>query len=415
MVGWIERLKRDRASLPGRSRGHVVLLIDNWQAFRQRYDDLEGLVTQLVVGGAAYGVHVVLSSPRWADIRSAILDNIATRMELRLNDPSDSLLGRARGQRTPSHHPGRGFDSAGNVFQLALARLLPAQDLELQIAGITKLVHDVHGDVEAPPLQMLADMSDEQCRALADQVSSPLTACVGIEEYGLSPVEIRADQGESLMLFGDPGSGRSSAVLTLAAAFCRNSSPADLQLYVVDYSRKLPTALQSYVHLAVYASGPATAKDLERTLVTELTRRQDARDKAPLVSGSSAAASVGPSLVLIIDDFDRVFASGRETGDSLAPFIAGSEDLNFMVVLAQNPKGLATRNAHRLYRQLVEKGGGYMFFAMEPHNEQLPGGRRPAALPTGYAYLISKNLGGSLVRMPRPTWSVTESSTAERV
>ena len=37
-------------------------------------------------------MHIVMSASRWADIRPALKDQIGTRIELRLGDPTDSEL-----------------------------------------------------------------------------------------------------------------------------------------------------------------------------------------------------------------------------------------------------------------------------------------------------------------------------------
>ena len=77
--------------------GDVFLIIDNFAQFFQEFDQLEPELLEIVASGLTYGVHLIVATNRWAEIRSKIRDNIGTRLELRLNDVLESDLGKAVG------------------------------------------------------------------------------------------------------------------------------------------------------------------------------------------------------------------------------------------------------------------------------------------------------------------------------
>ena len=81
----------------------VFLLVDNWASMRHDFEGLDQDVEQIANAGLNYGVHVLLSANRWAEIRPHLRDNIGSRLELRLNDPIDSELG--QDGRAPSLRP----------------------------------------------------------------------------------------------------------------------------------------------------------------------------------------------------------------------------------------------------------------------------------------------------------------------
>ena len=60
--------------------------------------DLDPAVERILVEGANFGLHVQLTSSRWGDVSARKLDQIANRIELKLNDPSDSSFGRVSGR-----------------------------------------------------------------------------------------------------------------------------------------------------------------------------------------------------------------------------------------------------------------------------------------------------------------------------
>ena len=91
--------RRRAAGLPGAAEdpfGDVVLVIDGWATLRQEFDSLEGPITAIAAQGLSFGVHVVVTASRWAELRPAVKDQIATRIELRLGDPAESEMDRRR-------------------------------------------------------------------------------------------------------------------------------------------------------------------------------------------------------------------------------------------------------------------------------------------------------------------------------
>ncbi|HEV3398741.1 MAG TPA: type VII secretion protein EccCa [Actinomycetes bacterium] len=116
MASWHE-LRRTGLDLGG--YGEVFLLIDNWGGFVRELPELEAEVTELAASGMHYGVHVVLAANRWAELRPGLRENLGGRLELRLNDPLESELGRSAAAALP-RLPGRGLTQGGLQFQVAL-------------------------------------------------------------------------------------------------------------------------------------------------------------------------------------------------------------------------------------------------------------------------------------------------------
>ncbi len=103
--------------------GDVFLIVDGWLSLQREIEAAESWVTSLAAEGLSYGVHVVVSSSRWPEIRPALRDQIGTRIELRLGDPSDSEVDRHRAQQVPEGNPGRGLSPDGLHMVIAMPRL----------------------------------------------------------------------------------------------------------------------------------------------------------------------------------------------------------------------------------------------------------------------------------------------------
>ena len=101
----------------------IFLLIDGWEAFKREFEGLDREVEELAATGLSFGVHVVVAANRWAEIRPALLDNLGTRLELKLHDAIDSLVSRQAAASLPADVPGRGLTMDGLHFQIALPRV----------------------------------------------------------------------------------------------------------------------------------------------------------------------------------------------------------------------------------------------------------------------------------------------------
>ena len=111
-----------RARLGGHARGArrratacptSCCMVDGWETFQREFEGLDRQLEELAAAGLSFGVHVVVGANRWAEIRPALLDNLGTRLELRLNDAIDSLVSRPRPRRCPADVAGRGLTTAG--------------------------------------------------------------------------------------------------------------------------------------------------------------------------------------------------------------------------------------------------------------------------------------------------------------
>ena len=134
--------------------GDVFLVIDGWAALREDFEALESAITALAARGLSFGIHVVLTASRWAEIRPALKDQIGTRVELRLGDAGDSELNRRAAQHVPHGSPGRGITRFGEHMLIAVPRLDGRHDtvgLSAAITDAAAMIRSRDGERAAPP------------------------------------------------------------------------------------------------------------------------------------------------------------------------------------------------------------------------------------------------------------------------
>ena len=98
------RARRSRGELPPEwsELADVFLVIDGWGSFRREFEGLDQSVEEIAASGLGYGVHVVLTAGRWAEMRQSLRDSIGSRLELRLHDPLESEVGKQAAGSLPA-------------------------------------------------------------------------------------------------------------------------------------------------------------------------------------------------------------------------------------------------------------------------------------------------------------------------
>jgi FtsK/SpoIIIE family len=106
----------------------VILLVDGFAQLRTDFEELEDSMVTLLQRGGSFGIHVVLAMTRWNELRMAHQPLIGTRLELRLNDPADSLIGRKLAATIRADQPGRLLTEESLFAQAALPVLDDTDD-----------------------------------------------------------------------------------------------------------------------------------------------------------------------------------------------------------------------------------------------------------------------------------------------
>lgn len=128
-----ERYRAGR--LPELPAADLFLVVDNWSVLRNDFDDLAEEVQELAARGAGYGIHVVIATTRWTDLRMQLQATIGTKVELRINDPLESVIGRKMSENLRADTPGRVLVEPGLQVHVCLPTLAADRALDPDLAG----------------------------------------------------------------------------------------------------------------------------------------------------------------------------------------------------------------------------------------------------------------------------------------
>lgn len=219
---------RARAGAPQEPR--ILLLVDGIGPFREAHEytpsNLFGIFTQIAVDGRQLGVHVIMTGDRPNAVPMSVASTVQRRLVLRLASEDDYLLlGIPKDVLSAASPPGRGVIDDNEV---QVAMLGGSANLAVQARELTRLAESMtrFGVPPAPPIGRLGSHVPLGELPAADGRGAVV---VGVDDETLGPAAI--DPWGPLMVTGPPGSGRSTALATVAQAV-RRARPATKILHL---------------------------------------------------------------------------------------------------------------------------------------------------------------------------------------
>lgn len=384
--------------------GDVFLVLDGIAALGHELEFLEEQVQAIVAQGLSYGVHVIVSASRWAEIRPAIKDLLGSRIELKLGDAMDSELGRRAAASVPQNRPGRGLSPDGLHMLIALPRLdgVPAaESLPAGAAQAVELLTHAYPGRQAMGIRTLSTViAQEQIDELVVDSGITLTrnqVAIGIGESALAPVVVDFDAQPHLMAFADVECGKTSLLRTIIRGLARSGTPDEIKIVLVDYRRTMLGVVDGD-HLAGYASSTATAAGMMAELAQYFASRIPAESVTPQQLRDRSWWS-GPDVYVIVDDYDMVVTA---SGNPLLPLLdlaAQARDIGLHLILTRRSGGLGRAMFDPLIAHLKDLSCDILLMSGDRDEGYITGRTRMADLVPGRGVLVSRTRPQEMIQV----------------
>jgi DNA segregation ATPase FtsK/SpoIIIE, S-DNA-T family len=396
------RRLRDEGELAGVDAADLCLVIDNWAGLRGEVPDADLAALEVAVRGPGVGVHLLLTAGRWGDIRPNLRDAISARLELRLNDPSESEVSRQEARRVPANVPGRGLAVPGNLYQT----LLPRADGDERTAGLDQAQEELVEQIRqswqgpvAPPIRLLPDaLHVDEVDELEAEGEPGRGALVAVGERDLGPVRVdltAADQ--HCIVVGDGSAGKTTFLRTLLRGLAAEQPPEAVRFLVVDYRRGLADTVPA-PYVGAYAGDARTASAYAAQLAEVLSERLPP-------SGISArelrdrAWWTGPEFYLVIDDYDLLEGSSSPL-QPLFDYLPSGREIGLHAVVARRSGGIArTLAADPVVSRIRDLGAVTLVLSADPREGVIAGDVRGADRPPGRGVLIRRRAANEVVQV----------------
>ncbi|HWS36348.1 MAG TPA: type VII secretion protein EccCb, partial [Actinoplanes sp.] len=395
------RERRRQGRLPAGTRtADVFLMIDNWGAVRGEHDWADPVITEIAARGLGAGVHLVLTTGRWSEIRPALRDSIGTRLELRLNDPTESEVNRRAAARVPAGVPGRGLMAPGAYCQFMLPRLDGEDtDTDLREAQDTVLARIAASWPGRPAPAVRRLPTHIGVNRLGIDRKLPSTAVlIGVAEEDLRPVTVDLSaEDPHLLVLGDAGSGKSAFLRTFLTGLTTRQSPWDVRVVLFDYRRSLLDVVPKD-HLGAYAGDANTAKAYIQQVVKKLEERLPPAGVTPQQLKDRSWWD-GPQIYVVADDYDLMGGGMNAVLTPFAAFIPQAREIGLHMVLARRVGGVARAMTDQVFSRIKDMGASGLVLSGDPREGVVLGDQRAANRPPGRGMLVSRGRPSRLIQV----------------
>lgn len=199
----------------------ILLLLDAIGPFREQYEHISHtpfftMLSQIASDGRAVGIHVIITADRPNAVPTSLASTIQRRLIMRLASDDDYLLAGVPTDILSANSPsGRGII---DDLEVQVGVFGGNANVAVQARAIGQLAERMRKSTFTPPepVQRLSERIELDALPVSTGAGG---AVIGVADESLSPLGISASG--LLMVTGPPGSGRSTALVTLAQAVRR--------------------------------------------------------------------------------------------------------------------------------------------------------------------------------------------------
>lgn len=377
--------------------GDVFLIIDGWSAFTSEFPDLEAAVQDLAAQGLSFGVHMVITTPRWTELRSRVRDYLGTKIEFRLGDVNDTQIDRIA-RDIPANRPGRAISVEKHHLMMGVPRfddVHSADDLvDAMTAGVTQIAAKTTEQaprVRVLPSHVYLHEIDLNPPGPDSDYRTRWKIPIGVRETDLSVAYTHMSSNPHLLIFGNSKSGKTRTAHAIARAICARNSPQQVRFMLADYRSSLLDAVPDSHLLDAGAinRNSASLDEAIRALTTNLKKRLPPADLTTAQVRSRSWWS-GFDVVLLVDDWHMIVsaAGGAPPMGPLAPLLPAASDIGLHI--------LVTCLMSQAYKATMDKFVGSAFGAGAPtiflsgDKQEFPSSEiKVKRRPPGQAFMVS--------------------------
>lgn len=377
--GFAEYSKQGTGKLPA-----VLVMIDNYFALSETYEELDTQMVVLAREGTKYGIYVVATATNANLIRYKFAVNFKQALSYQMTDKSeyDGIVGRTEGLE-PTNVPGRGLvrGKPPLEFQTALPEIRGIQlDQVMEQFTLSDLP-------SAPPIPMMPTYID-----LRNIQAEHVTIAIGLANNDLQPVRVDLLATPVVMVAGESLSGKSTLLMSWIEMLHKQNE--SLKVYALDSSamgiyslmnKSYVTDLSNVEDLFEFSDG---IKDLLGERRNQLlTCRTSGGDIAGL------QAQWEP-IVFVFDRLSEFTSNEMYILHELIERIVKHEKGMKVVVLAADSTADMASNWDMLGKTIREEQTGVLLGGLKDQNlfnVNLPYGSQERIAERGDGYLVVKN------------------------
>lgn len=370
------RSLRSKGALKELSCTDAFLFIDGFGSLTSEFPELEDAVHDIMTRGSSLGVHVIVSVRNWSEIRMSRQSLLGNRIELHISDPADSI-DRRLATTLGAHRPGRALTTEKTIGHFALPSLADVPDPADTGRDLAELASVLrrYSTETAPPVRVLP----QHVQLPVDYRPAGGRMALGIREHDAGTENLDlfgADRGA--VIFGDPETGRTNLLRAAAAQLIASHKPGELAFAIFDPRQQL----QDFVpdgYLGEYAANGQRAAQLAEFVAGQARERLGDGTRVPVRT---------PRIVLLVDDYDILAATGNQPLRPLASYLPSGADVGLFALVTARTTGAAVTVHDPFIASLRAAGAPVIMFSGDRSEGVIANGERPIPLAPGRARIL---------------------------
>jgi S-DNA-T family DNA segregation ATPase FtsK/SpoIIIE len=391
----------------------LYFIIDSYGEFKRQLPmEVTQSVASLVGGGAAVGLHLLVSTSLQADVPNNLFANIGYRLTFYQADQTEyfRIVGKPSEAKTREDienppPPGRGLMRGTPPIEFQAALPGGGKTDEEQTRELTSLATKMDRAWKGnrpdpigtlPHLVTLPTYSDRE----KAQEKRLATCILGVDYDSLTPIalDLQRDSPAFLVAAVSPQSGKTTSLRSLVLGLSESTPVDNLQFVFFDFHCRTMTPFRGLQHRHTYVGSSAASDSALEQLSQEIERRQRAVEKAYAKNPDSfdidQLTEEWPMILVVIDDYDRYAERVTGARDELAKALAAGGEIGIRFLISGNVSELPRDFDDALMRAVRRNGEGILLSGTEGieqfNNASRPHGQPSSGLPAGRGYLVRR-------------------------
>lgn len=176
----------------GKKVPHIVVVLNNYTAFREQYEEYEPVIQTLTQDGMKYGIYFVVTAASTNAMRYSMTQNFRLTMTMQLNDETEysMVVGRTNGLY-PTNCVGRGLIKYDVPYEFQTAHTVDTED-ELEYIRKYCEALAAHSEVAATRIPILPKLVDARLMMRSRYTLSNIPVGISKKELQVCSVDLQS-------------------------------------------------------------------------------------------------------------------------------------------------------------------------------------------------------------------------------